>query len=145
VILVRRIDDTGGALFAVGPVMVDPGLSENLLSETARPLLASPIVFRVRALLVMIVGKGMRAGAQGNDRFAAVKVIDKMFHLLVRKFAESQGHHTKVRRIERRHPGNVGQGYRVDCPIGGVNRKQDRALETVAHGQNLRQHREALF
>src|SRR6516162_1487831 len=92
VILESSVDDSGGALFAVGPVMINPGFSQHLLTKTARPIFILPIVFCVWAVFVMFVSKGVRAGAQSDNRFSTVQKIHKMLHLFIRELAKSQSH-----------------------------------------------------
>src|SRR5205814_9543641 len=93
---ILAVNHAGGALLTVSAVMVDPGLTQDLLTEAARPFFAAPIVFGIGTLLVVIVSKRMRAGAQSNDGFAAAQIIHEMLHLLIGQLAKSQRHDAQV-------------------------------------------------
>src|SRR5581483_6987660 len=95
-ILEGLVNDAAGAFLAMTPMMIDPGFTQYLLAKPARPLFVTPIEAGVRALFVMIVCESMGAGAQRDDRFTAIEIIDKVFHLVVGQFAETQRHNTQA-------------------------------------------------
>ena len=136
-----RRDDAAGALLAVTAVMVDPGVAEHLLAESAGPGLAAKAPVRVRAIRVALVGEGVGRGAQAHDRPPRLDVVDDVLHLLVGKFAKTCGDHHQVGVRERFEARDVRLLLRVDRPGLGVYREQHDALETVPHGEQLAQHR----
>src|SRR5207253_4759305 len=85
----RVVDDAPGALFSMVAVMVDPGIAQDLPAKAAGPLLAAPIPLGVGALFVARNGKRMRRGAQAEDRLPRIHVVDDVFHLVGRWFAEA--------------------------------------------------------
>src|SRR5438876_9461588 len=90
------VNDAARAFLAVGAVMTDPGVAQNLLAATARPFLALPVEFGVWALLVARVLEGMSGSANGENRFAGIQIIDEVLHLVVRQFPKAQLHHHQV-------------------------------------------------
>ena len=82
----------------------------------------------------------MRRGANGEDRFAGVQVVHKIFHLIVRQFAKTQQHDHQVGLFQRFHPHNIGLVVRIDRSIPRIDGEEHRALETVSRGQNPRKH-----
>ena len=144
-ILESFVNHPAGALFAVAAVMINPRLAEHLLSKPARPILVVPVVFGIRALLVLFVLERVSAGAQRDDRFAGVDVIHEMFHLLIRQLAEAQAHHAQISGIQRFQAGDVGQCQRINRAVGRVDGEQHGAFESVPRRKNLRQHRQRFF
>src|SRR5205809_7802038 len=80
-LLQKGVKHASSAFLAVGPVMVHPRVAQDLLAKSAGPLPSMPIVLDIGALLVVFVSKSMGAGPQSDNRFAALQLINKMFHL----------------------------------------------------------------
>src|SRR5690606_13656624 len=115
----RFVDDAARALFAVNAVMVNPRFAEHLLAEAARPLFAVPTEMNIGTLFVARVSESVRAGAQSDNRFAAMEIIYEMFHVCIRPFAKSQGHNAEIGRIECGETGRVGLHRRINRAVGG--------------------------
>ena len=105
-ILCIGLDDSAGGLFFVFTVVSDPGFAKDMATETAGPFFALPIEFFELGFGFAEI-KCVGAGAESDDRFAAIEVIHEVGHLVVGQVAETQEHDDEVGGIERFHARNV--------------------------------------
>src|SRR5690606_27273718 len=69
----------------------------------------------------------------------------EIFHLLIRQFPETQQHNHEVCRLKMLHSWDIFWVTWCDGIGGWIDRKQHRGLETIALGENPRQHGHPLF
>ena len=136
------VDDTARGLLLVTPVVTDPCIAQDLLPEATDPFFfAVETIVRVTAFASDV--ESVRGRAQAHDRFAGVDEPVNMFHLVVRQIPKPKGHDHHVSGIQSVQAGDVPLVVWIDITVG--DGKQNRALETVMHGQNLSQLRQSFL
>jgi hypothetical protein len=88
-------------------VVRDPGLAEHLSAVAAGELLIVVAVLRVRALQALLIVERMRGSPQRDNRPAGVRIIDDLFHLLVRQFQPASEEDHKIRAAQRLDARNI--------------------------------------
>lgn len=97
-----------GSLAVVFPVVADPGVPEDLMTEAFFVSfdLGFEVVLRVRGIGRNFEGVG--GGAQANDRAATVKIVHEMVHLVAWKIEETSEDDEEVGILEGVHVVDVG-------------------------------------
>ena len=129
----------------MGAVVSDPGLTEHLFSEAARPGFAVPTEFGIGAVRAATVAEGVSAGAQPDERLAGQIRVHEVLHLVIGPMAEPQSHHHHVRRIQCLSPRQASRHFRIDGPVGRVYGEKHRAFEPMPFGENFRQLRQCFL
>ena len=141
----RLNKDGTSALAAMIAMMCHPCLAQHLASEAALPAfnLAVPGVTRVR--LAGVDCKSVRRGSDANDRPPGFHVVDDPLHLVVRQAAKSSEQNQEIGLFECLEAGDVAPLMRIDGAVAWVDREQDRAIEALTIGEDLRQLRQHFF
>src|SRR5262245_44923617 len=113
-LLLSRRDNAASALLLVRSVVRDPGLAEYLPAIAAGELFVVITVLRVRALRVLLIVERMSGGTQSDNRPAGVRIIDDLFHLLVRQFQPAREQHHEIRAAQCFKARNIVDRVGVD-------------------------------
>ena len=127
--------NAASAFFFVRAMVADPLLAEDFQTELA-PL---------EVARFGTAGKGVRGGAETDDRLARIQELGEVRQTRVRKLAEARADDEQIRICEHLRTTDVLLIVRVDVARLFVRGEKHDAIEAVLLGQNLRQHRHALF
>src|SRR5690625_6365455 len=74
------VHQASGSFCSVVPVMVHPGLPQNLPAKTALPawLVVIPAVFRIGTFRIFLIGKSVSGGSQSDERLACLRKLIKI-------------------------------------------------------------------
>lgn len=75
----------------------------------------------------------MGRGAQSHDRLARFKVIDKVFHLIIRQLTKPGKQNHQISILYEVHPFDIGLVVGIDGACGIIHSKQHRAVKSVSH------------